>query len=898
MLGWIFRNKDKAPGPAPAVAAARPQAVAAPAAPAVDWSARLDQARGDDDALLALLRAAGVPWQTRLAAVEALDGEAALKQAELESRSHDRRVHQLAKRRLQARVAGRQTREQAARLIASARELAAEADVAVNRGVELDRAWQALDAAAIEPAQRDEFAALSAQLAGQARRRADIELQRKRWQAECAQALRGLQAACTGAAAGTQDRVALAAAVGAARDVAAALPQGDAATPATAAALAPLQHALQVAEVLDGHLAVLDRLFAAPGVADDGVPETGADTDPAKAWQALPPLPDAPLAALLQARHAQWQQGLDQAQRQAQSQRREQARAQQRARKGEQGVALADHVAQAEAALDAGQLADAHAHLTEIDAALHGSEAPETLHVRLAAAQARLAQLRGWQHWAGGRARDELVLQAEALAAATVAARADPAEDGPVSEADAEVARLSIRQRADVIATLRERWKEVDRLGGAGSRALWQRFDAALKAAHAPVAAHVAAQRAQREANLAARLALLQALEAAGAAGDAAPLAGADDAAPPPADDAVPADARTLAAALDRFQIEWRKLGPPEHTVPREARAALAQRAEAALRRVEAPLQAARGQARAEREALVARARALVVQASDRGRELGPEVRALQAEWQQHARALPLARADEQALWNDFRAAIDGAFAARDAEFNAREAEFEAHAAERAALIERLRVRAEDSPVAQRRLLAEVDAAWQRCGPAPRARAAALEGEFRAAREALRQWLDEAAQRSWQAGCDALDAKLALCLEREQGAGVEGEALAAAWQALAALPAPLEDALRRRAGLTPHDGSAPTPAVDELLLQIEAAWDLPTPPAFEAARRERKLLALKASLEGRRAPAAEALPPDAALARLLGRGPLDAGQRDRLDAVLAARRRRGPQRAA
>ena len=936
MLGWIFKKKGNVLEAASATAAKSPSPVAAPPAPAVDWTAKLAQAR-DDEALLALARTAGVPLQYRQAAVEALDGEAALKLAEHAFRSHDRRVHQLAKRRLLAKVVQRQTREKAARLIETARRLTGEADVPVNRGVELDHAWQALDAAAIEPAQRDEFAALTAQLAARARRRADIESQRKRSRTEAVQALRQLQAACAEAASGSQVRAWLAGAVDAARRVVeVAPPEGD---PVTDGVLADLRHALQIAAALDGHLAVLDRLLAEPAgtasrAADDpaigpGVPDprkaeagdavdmepaipTPAVDDAQREWQALAPLSDTHLAALLQARHARWQQACDQTRNDRQSQRGEQARKQHGARNSKRVAALVDGIVRAETALDAGQLADAHRHLSYIDDELQGAEAPDALRGRIAAAQARLAQLRGWQHWAGGRARDELVLQAEALAAATIGAGAGKhggeAEGERASEADAEVARLSIRQRAEVIATLRARWKEVDRLGGAGGRALWQRFDAAMKAAHEPVAEHVAALRAARETNLSARHQLLDVLAAAGTATttglaeSAQPAVLADDAAQPQTNNATPAEAsveaRALATALDRFHVEWRKLGPLEHTVPRAARAALVGRMEAAVRRLEAPLQAARCQARAEREALVTRARALAGDGPGRGRDLAGEVRALQAEWQQRAKALPLARADEQALWTDFKAAIDAAFDAREAVFRAREAEFEAHAAERAALIGRLQMRPEDSLAAQRRTLAEVDAAWQRCGPAPRARAAALDAEFRAAREALRQGLDDSKRRAWLSTCDALDAKLALCLAREQGAtaDVDPAASAASWQALPVLPPPFEDALRRRAGHALTDGTDTTPCVDDLLLQIETAWDLPTPPAFESARGERKLMAMKAALEGRRTGAPEALVPDAALALLLGRGGLDAGQRDRLATVLTAWRRRGPQR--
>ena len=122
----------------------------------------------------------------------------------------------------------------------------------------------------------------------------------------------------------------------------------------------------------------------------------------------------------------------------------------------------------------------------------------------------------------------------------------------------------------------------------------------------------------------------------------------------------------------------------------------------------------------------------------------------------------------------------------------------------------------------------------------------------------------------------------------------DAAATAASWEALPMLPAPLEDAMRRRAGLAPADGTDTAPDVDNLLMLIETAWDLPTPPAFESARRERKLLAMKESLESRRSIAPEALAPVAALALLLSRDGLNAGQRGRLAAVLAAWRRRGP----
>jgi hypothetical protein len=940
MLGWIFKKKDVAPSvpvsagpkrqPPPAAAAPKP---VVPPPPAVDWAGRLAQAQGDDEALLALAASAGVPLATKQAAVEALATEAALQRAERDFRNHDRRVHQVAKRRLLAAVAERETRDQAARLIEAARQLAGQADAPLNRGAELDRSWQVLDSRLIDPAQRDEFTALSAQLAAQARERTDLERQRKRWQADALQARQALQAACVAAAEGTQDRAALAAAAATATTLFQGQPAGEAAPDKLRA---DLGQTLEVAMALDAHLADFERRVAgtnpvaeasseAPAGAPVGDP---APPEPQAQELLLPPLNDRQLAALLQARRARFEQDLDRARQDARQQHREQNRDRQRAHKEGQGAHIAEGIDQAEAALDAGQLADAHRHLSRIDKTLQGAEAPDILRVRLAAVQARLAQLRGWQHWAGGRARDELVAQAEALAAATAADRAtesppeaaaDPGTEAPdtsdpvpegqtadgpgalpaAEEADphvgpavpaparppkqtvAEVARLSIRQRADVIATLRERWQEIDRLGGAGGRALWLRFDTALKTASEPIAAHAAAQRAARAANLATREELLDKLEAV-------ELPDEDGTLP------APAQAQSLAGALDRFRVDWRKLGPLEHTTPRAAQPALTQRMEAAVGRADAPLQSARHRARAGREDLIARARALAADGFGRERQGIHEVRELQAEWQRQAKSLSLSRSDEQTLWTQFKSAIDASFAAREAAFHARDAEFEAHAAEREALIERLRLNPEDTPQQQRRTLAEVEAAWQRCGPAPRARAQALDNAFRNAHQALRQWLDTAAERQWQAVCEALDAKLALCVAREQGAASPpAEALSAAWQALPVLPPPFEESLKRRAGLAPGVAAKGEPTVDECLLQIEMAWDLPSPPAFEAARRERKLWALKQTLEGRRTGVAETLTPTELLALLLACPALDPAAQDRLASLLAAWRLRG-----
>ncbi len=825
---------------------------AAPTPGPDDWSHRLQAAGADDVVLLALIREAS-PLDIKLAAVAALSTEAALKAAERELREHDRRAHRLAKQRYGLAVSQREARTLAAGLIEDARVLSREALIPLNHLVAIDRAWAALDAELLAPEQRTEYAALMAQMEGLTRERADQPAKLKRWAEQARSALTGLQTACAEAASGAQDRHHLAAAGAAAHAVIDAVPHEAAGSPL----LGELARSLSLCPPLDERLGVLE----------------GAATDLAERWATFAPLADTALDGLLQARFARWQQAQQQAREQRRAEQREQDRQRQRALREQHTQALTAVLELAEAAQAAGQLAPTHAHLIEIDKLLADGAPAGPLGPRIDALQARYAQLKGWQHWAGGRARDELVQQAEALAAASAN-----------GTAAAQAIKLSTKQQAEVIDEMRARWKELDHLGGATSRSLWQRFDAALKAAYEPVARQVAVQRAAREQNLQAREGLLAELEAA-----PAPMAG--EGAPAP-------DWRALGEFLDRFGLAWRKLGPIEHTVPHKARAALLERMNTAVQRLEAPLQEARRVARLQRERLLERARALAAEAP--GRELVDKVRDLQGQWQQHARALPLARADETALWRDFKAAIDGAFSAREATFQAREAEFVAHGAERAALIERLQGLDADTPAAElKRTLNEVDALWQRAGPAPRSQAQALETRFRQAREAARQWLAESSGRAWNATCDALQTKLALCDELDTSADPAAARadLALRWSALPALPQPLEQALAQRAGLAGTNGQGGSgqlaTSTDGLLLQLENAWGLDTPGAFESARRELKLQAMKAALETRRSAATVAATPQRWLAELLRRTALDTVQRERLGTVLSALRRRG-----
>ncbi len=833
MLSWIFKKRGAgaAPVATPALPAAastvQTKATQAQQAQQVEaaraeWLPRLQAAQGDDAALLQLAQAAPL-LDIKLAAVESLAGEEALKQAERAYRSRERKVHQVAKRRLEAAVAQREHRAKAQALIAAATALTTEPVLAANRLVTLDRDWQALDASLLTPDQCAAFTELRGRLNESLRERGELEQRAQRWMTDATQALAGLQAVCAEAAVAgiahdTDPRCEAARALRSAR------PDG----PATAALDQALATALEAVATA-----------AAASVATVDAPEP----PPVAIVRAAPP----------EARRAS----------------------------AEQVQRLDALLHTAETALTDGQLAGMQQHLNAIDAALdamNGATLSDALQARLHALQDERARLKGWQQWGGARARDDLMAEADALAQLTLAAAgASPvpvaadavAEPGASAEVMAEVnpeanpeasvpppapaapargPKLHLKTHADAIHTLRARWKELDRTGAPAGQALWQRFDAALHSAYQPVAAQQAVQKAARHENLAARQALLATL-------DAAPAQAPDT---PSADD-LAAHWKEQARALDRFQLAWRQLGPLEHTVPSAARGTLQQRLRASLDRIEAPLRDARDAAQAVREQLIVRAEVLAQELArqPQSRDAAPRVRELQAEWQQQARTVPLMRAVESTLWARFKAATDAVFTQREAAFDARDAELAANMAAREALVQRLSELDGQTPEADiKRTLAEAEREWRLEVDVPRSAVAAIDAGYRAAHAAALQHLSNHEQGRWQAHCDALEARL--------GVGA------------------------------PDEPALPEPAMNELLLQLEAALNVSVAPEWQAARRELKLRALKDALEGRNAQASGPTQPAEWLATALRQSGMTDVQRERLRAVLAALRQAPP----
>jgi hypothetical protein len=302
----------------------------------------------------------------------------------------------------------------------------------------------------------------------------------------------------------------------------------------------------------------------------------------------LAPVGDVALAEVLERRFDRWQQARSQARIDAArppplpataqddpgaNSAEEERETEERHRRVELALAAA------EAALAEGELAQAAGLLHDIDQERRGRQLAEPLRGRRERLLAELARLRGWQQWGGSRARDELLLQAEALAAT---ASVDAAGESGL--------QVSLPQRIELIETLRARWREVEHASGGTRPGAARRFDAALAAAFAPVAAHKAAQNQQRQQNLSSRRALLDAL-------DAVPL--------PVAEGENAADWKPLIAALAQWRAAWRALGPVLHTVPRAEQEKLLERMRASVGRLEQPLADAQAAAEERRQRLI-----------------------------------------------------------------------------------------------------------------------------------------------------------------------------------------------------------------------------------------------------------------------------------------------------
>jgi hypothetical protein len=399
-------------------------------------------------------------------------------------------------------------------------------------------------------------------------------------------------------------------------------------------------------------------------------------------------------------------------------------------------------------------------------------------------------------------------------------------------------AEMSPEELARQIRKLREEWRTLHRGAGEEPTPEWQQFDEAAERAYEPCRIHFARQAEQRKENQAKREALLERLAAftATQSGEQRDL---------------PLIRRVLVEARE----EWQQHAPVDQSVVKPLQA----RFHALLRELQAMLESEyERNAQAKRD-LVARA-AELAKLEDTRRAID-EAKSLQRAWKTVG---PVPRAQDNALWQEFRHNCDAVFQRSAQEWAAHGAALETSQARAVALCEELEricglsgeplsaaVKAVDG------LRAEFESL-----ELPRANARELRQRFRQASDhcvqAVRREREAAARRGWSDLFAAAAQVRAYALASAEGASAdECEALrSSATDAVAGLAhapkgarALLEQQLGAiAAGTVSADLAANEAALRLLCIRAELIADLETPPEDLERRREYQMQRLVAAM--------------------------------------------------
>ena len=181
-------------------------------------------------------------------------------------------------------------------------------------------------------------------------------------------------------------------------------------------------------------------------------------------------------------------------------------------------------------------------------------------------------------------------------------------------------------------------------------------------------------------------------------------------------------------------------------------------------------------------------------------RDTPSQVKAIQARWQEQAKALALAQRDERALWDEFRAACDAVFEARQSK--RKEEDGRKHESRRAldeicAQLEQLAQSTDVDDQGIRRGSRDLQAQWKKKTAGSDSAPHALESRFRNAKTAVETLLSSRARSRETAVWRTLAAKERLCEELDSrvlsgehvaDAATQSAATHEQWTALPALP--------------------------------------------------------------------------------------------------------------
>jgi hypothetical protein len=839
MFEFLFKRPgDNKSGDKPAGQGPQPSAsgAAAPAGAAASASAtaaraqqaeKLSQVQGDEAAAVEFILQCEFS-ELRLTAAEFVHSPAALERVHTAMRNTDRRVAKLVQSRLDAHRHHEAEHRRAEAALESARSLLKDALLTPNHVADLDRKWAVITAPELQEAFQGVRAALGQRLEAQ------VQLQRA--MIDRLAALRQLSA---GVAAGSLPAAELAARLEVlSQEQAAALQAPEhASLPRGLGAEFGVEHqkllaSLHVIEAGQSALAARSAFLELQG--GKPVAELNGDTL-RKEWKALPALPqeredaraqaaelqrrfEAVLASLPQPEPRKPKEARPAPEAGAPGEVRSEPRGEPRKPKGADQHFL-DTMDAMEAALQQGSLGTAaELDKTLKDAREKGMRLTPAQSDRLAHVRAELKRLSDWARWGGNVSREELIKNVETLA----------------------TQNLAMSELAKKVGSMRERWKALDSLSGAAPKSLWERFDAACSAAYAPAAAHFRHLADERHTNAARAEKLVEEAHA-----EIARLQSGE------------ADWKHVAGTVQRLRLGWSHLG----AIDRKDKKRLDGLFTDALNVMQAPLEEQRKGEMAEREAIIDEAAAI----DPHDRHAIDTMRALQQRWQEHARALPLERKSEQALWQRFRAVCDEVFQRRKESMHEADIERRAHEAAKEAISARLEAAApEATPATMGKLLREAQAEWQAIGPVPRAHEARVEKRFHAAVALVQQHADQVRRAAGVAQANQLRDKLRLVQELEQAVAAAGEGDGADWEArwsaLPALDAELERTLRGRFDAAVQALGADRAAYAQLLernrdillhdlLRMEIGAGIDSGPEFARERLKLQVEVLQSSLK-------------------------------------------------
>jgi Domain of Unknown Function (DUF349) len=781
---------------------------------------KLSQLGGDEAAAIEFILQSDYS-ELRLAAAEFVHSPAGLERVHTAMRNTDRRVAKLVQARLEAIRHHEAELRRGQESIAQAHLLLKDDLLTPNHVAELDRKWSVIAA----PELADQFAAVRARLAQ--RLEAQVALQRA--MIDRVAALRRIEAQGLPAAA-LGERLAHMA-----QEQAAALAAAEhASLPRTLVAEFAAEHARLAASLsaIEQGQAALAAREAALAQWQAAPPDTMTADALLRAWNKLPAAAPGEAAQELQRRFEQVLARVPQPEPKKPKEPRDAAAAARAPNTPPKGAdqQFIDTLDAMEAALRQGSLGTA----ADFDKALKesrdkGVRLTQAQAERLAHVRAELKRLSDWARWGGNVSREELIKQVESL----------PAQ------------QLAMSELAKKVGSMRERWKALDSLSGAAPKSLWERFDAACTAAYAPAAAHFRHLADERHANAARGHALVEEARA-----EIARLQSGE------------ADWRHVAGTVQRLRTAWSHLG----AIDRKDKKRLDHEFTDALNTLQGPLEEQRKAEVARREELIDEVSAL----DPHGRHVVDSLRAIQQRWQEHARALPLERKAEQALWQRFRAACDAVFASRKETVHALDAERRVHETVKEAICARLEAAApEATPATAGKLLREVAAEWHAAGPVPRAHEARLEKRYHEAVALVQHHADTVRRAAGLAQAGAVRDRLRLVFELEQAiANPACDPAASDWQARwDALPpasADYDRVLRERFGaalaaIGPGQGGHARllqqnrPRLLQDLLRLEIMAGVDSGPEFARERLKLQVEVLQSSFKSGHKPATTAV---------------------------------------